>query len=178
MIGVPQIAMLGLNLLNSGAKYAMGQKNLKTQKKLGKAQHQHQLNQARRFVDQTGEDNQRGRRQLEEALFARGLGDSSILENDMAYYNRGANRRLEGARESLSLAGKGMSAFKKQLKQQKMANFLDLGMGLANAGLGAWAMGSQAPRPQMPRNIGPGMMMGGLFGGAPGAAYGAGLGMM
>jgi len=147
----PAIAMLGLNLLGTAGKYAMGHKNYKTQKKLGKAQARYERNQANRFLSQTQEDSARGRRQLEESLFARGLGDSSIREGDLAHFDRSAGRRLAGAQEAASLAGKGMSAFKKQLKQQRMAMALDLGLGLANAGLGAWAMGAMAPQPQAPQ---------------------------
>lgn len=142
----PAVAMLGLNLLNTGLKYGANYKSNKAQKSLAKAQHKASVAQAGRFLDQTGEDLGRGRRKLDESLFARGLGDSSIREGDLAYYDRGAGRQMASARENVSLASKGMSNFKKQMKMQKMAQFLDLGMGIANAGLGAWAMGSMAPK--------------------------------
>ena len=147
---VPQLAMLGLNLLNTGAKYGMAHKAMKSQKKLGKLQNRHNVNQANRFLSQSEEDIARGRRKLDESLFARGVGDSSIREGDLAYYDRGAARQMEGARENVKLASLGMKDFKKQLQRQKMAMMLDLGMGVANAGLGSWAMGSMAPQPQAP----------------------------
>jgi hypothetical protein len=142
----PAVAMLGLNLLSTGLKYGAAHKSNKAQKSLAKAQHKANVNQANRALDQTGEDLGRGRHRLLGSLNSRGVFDSSIKDADLAFYDKGSARQMDSARENVALASKGMSNFKKQMKMQKMNQFLDLGLGIANAGLGAWAMGSMAPK--------------------------------
>jgi len=157
------LGLLGLNLANAGGRYYMGNKGLKAQSRLGRAQHQYEVSSAQRGMEQLEDDRARGRRQLLESLSSRGLGDSSVAENDLAYFDRGSQRAREGARERLQLAGKGLSAFKKGIRQQRLMNYLDLGMNLANSLGTAWMFSSMAPRPQVPPNVagaalGPGAM--------------------
>lgn len=170
--------MLGLGLIKSGSDYYFSNRMMKSQKKLAKSQHKHAVNQATRFLEQSEEDAARGRRQLLETLNARGLDDSSVKDNDLAYFDRRAGRNLQGARENVSLARKSIDQFKKDYKMQKLMNYLNLGFGVANAGLGAWAMNSMIPSPQIPQTIPAGAGMGGMFGGGPGSMYGSTMGLL
>lgn len=172
------IPLLGLNIAKTGMDYYFADKSMKTQKKIGKAEHKANVAQANRMLAQTAEDIARGRRMQEESANARGLWDSSIRENDLAFYDRRASRSMEGARETAALAGKRMDAFKKDIKRQKIQNYLNLAFGLGNSVLTPIMLSGMAPRPQIPSSISQGAALGGALGGGPGAIYGAASGAL
>lgn len=151
---IGSLLTLGLNLAGTGAKHYQANRMDKLRRGVAKKEHGAAVRSAQRNLFATQDELGRGRRKLEESLFARGVGDSTIARDELAYFDRQGGRAIEGAREQENLANMRLSAFKKQIQQQRLARYLDLGLQVGNAGLGAYTFGSRAPAPEFPSYLG------------------------
>lgn len=139
---------IALGLINAaGAGYnAYEQNNAnRAQSALGQAQANAEIRSAENARAQQAEDLARRRRQLQEALAARGVEDSTIATDDMNYLNRGADRQMQGLNDRVDLAHRNLSFIKKRARSGRRSNYVNLGVGLANAFGGAYAGMNAAP---------------------------------
>lgn len=128
-----EAALLGLNLLGTGAKYYGKHQEQKASRRLGRARFGFQRGSLERQRQQEEEDQARRRGALRESLFARGIGESSIAQNELGYLDRTQGRERTQLSERQGLLGTEYSAFRRQLKRNRMMGYLDLGLGLGNA---------------------------------------------
>lgn len=139
---------LALGLAGMGAKGAQWYQNSRAQRSMNamqKAGLSFQRGSAHRNLAQLLEDIPRNRRRLEGSLADRGVADSSIAQQNLGYYDRRGQRQLEEGQGSVRMAEKQLSHFKKMIRRQRMANYLDLGVSLLGAGGNAALSLQQAP---------------------------------
>lgn len=139
------LALAGLNI---GAKgydfYEQGKLN-RAQGAYGNAQGQAEIRAAENAKAQFNDDLRRRKRMLAESLASRGVEDSTISTDENNYLNQGSQRDEQGLNDRVDLAHKGLALFKKQMKHKRQGNYVNLGVGLANAVGGAYLTGAQAP---------------------------------
>ena len=141
------IALAALSAGGAGYNY-YEQNNLnRAQSAFGQAQGNAEIRAAENARAQQAEDIARRRRQLQEALAARGVEDSTIATDDMNYLNRGAQRQEQAANDRVDLAHRGLALFKKKVRSGRRSNYVNLGLGLAGALGGAYAGMNAAPAP-------------------------------
>lgn len=132
------LALAGLNVAGAGYNMYQGNQLARDQASLGRAQHDAEVRSATNARAQMMEDQLRKKRMLEESLAARGVEDSTIATDDLNYMNRGNERQMQGANDSVNLANKSRSLFNKGVKTRRRGNYINYGLQLANAFGGAY----------------------------------------
>lgn len=141
------LALAGLNA--AGAGYNLYEQNNlnRAASSFDRARANAEIRSAENAKAQQAEDNARRRRQLQEALAARGVEESTIATDDMNYLNRGAARQEQEANDRVDLAHRNLTLFKKQANSRRRGNYVNFGLGLANAFGGAYGGLNAAPAP-------------------------------
>jgi len=139
------LALAGLNLGAQG--YNLYEQNAlnRAQGRLGRDQAEAERRAAQNAQAQLAEDVARRRRMLQEALAARGVEDSTIATDEMNYLNRGAERQMQGAQDRVNLANRGLDFLKRQIRSRRRGNYINFGVGVANALGGAYSGMNAAP---------------------------------
>lgn len=162
------LALAGLNLAGAGYQYRENAMLNRAQGRLGRDQSNAEVRAAQNAQAQLQEDLTRRKRMMQEALAARGVEDSTIATDDLNYLNRGSERQLQGAADRVNLAHRGRQMVNRQIKSRRRGNYVNLGLGLANAlggaysAFGAPSMGAGVSGASQGFNAG-GNILGGLF---------------
>lgn len=139
------IALAALNMGASGYNYYSQNQLNRAQSSFGQAQGNAEVRNAQNAQAQLEDELGRRRRQLQESLAARGVGESSIANDDLSYLGRESDRARQSASSRVDMAHRGLALFKKQMQNARQSNYLNLGKGLLGAFGSAYAMGSKAP---------------------------------
>lgn len=139
------LALAGLNLAGAGYQYRENSMLNRAQTRLGRDQANAEVRAAENARAQMMEDNARRKRMLQESLAARGVEDSTIASDDLNYLNRGTGRQEQGASDRVNLAHRGRQMVNRQARSRRRGNYVNLGLGLANALGGAYSAFGAAP---------------------------------
>lgn len=133
------LALAGLNIGARGYNLHEQNRTNRAANQFGIQQHNAEISAAENAKAQYDDDLARRRRMLQESLAARGVGESTIARDEMNYLNAGAERDQQGLGNRVNLARKSRDLFKRGIRSKRHSNYLDFGVGLANALGGAYS---------------------------------------
>lgn len=132
----------GAKLGSMVASHVIGRRAKKRERSFQRMQHRAAVSAAERGLEQLGEDQGIERERLQQSLASRGVGTSSIADEQTGYQSRLHARQRAASEDRVALARKGQSVFKQGVRAERrlgMLGYLDdtlslLGMLGANAG--------------------------------------------